>query len=320
MITRRNFILGLSALAAPMVLRAEQYPARPITMVVGFSPGGGTDVTARIVSTRMSELLGQSIVVENKPGAAGTLAVGQIERAPADGYSILLNASGAFIHSILKSDFNYKPLEVSTPIAAMTKTPIVLLVNNSLPVNSVEEFVELAKKKEFGVSYGSDGVAGTTQLCGEYFSTLAGIKLLHVPFKGAGQSVVATVGGQVDSNFPTLPSALSMIRAGKVKPLAVSGMERSPTLPDIPTFDELGYEDFDFLCWFGLIGPKGIPADIVHKLNDATQNALRDPEVQRSIHSQGMEPMFGSADEWLEFMGRDAQNIERMARVSNLEF
>lgn len=320
MITRRNFILGLSALAAPMVLRAEQYPARPITMVVGFSPGGGTDVTARIVSTRMSELLGQSIVVENKPGAAGTLAVGQIERAPADGYSILLNASGAFIHSILKSDFNYKPLEVSTPIAAMTKTPIVMLVNNSLPVNSVEEFVDLAKKKEFGVSYGSDGVAGTTQLCGEYFSTLAGIKLLHVPFKGAGQSVVATVGGQVDSNFPTLPSALSMIRAGKVKPLAVSGMQRSSMLPDIPTFDELGYEDFDFLCWFGLIGPKGIPADVVHKLNDVTQNALRDPEVQRSIHNQGMEPMFGSADEWLEFMGRDAQNIERMARVSNLEF
>jgi tripartite-type tricarboxylate transporter receptor subunit TctC len=309
---------GLAA-AGPRILFAQDYPTRPLSVIVGFSPGGGTDVTARIVSTRMSNAYGQPIVVENKPGAAGTLAAGQVERAAPDGYTILMNASGAFIHSILKSNFSYDPLDVCTPIAGVTKTPVVMLVNNSLPVNSVAEFVKLAREKSGGLSYGSDGIAGTTQLCGEYFNTLAGIKLLHVPFKGAGQSVVATVSGQVDANFPTLPSAMSMLRAGKVKALAVSGTERSKVLPDVPTFDELGYKDFDFLCWFGLVGPKGIPADIVQKLNGVTQEALADQKVKESIEAQGMETMPGTAKEWLDFMVGDAENIKRMAKVSNLQ-
>ncbi|HWL28509.1 MAG TPA: tripartite tricarboxylate transporter substrate binding protein [Burkholderiaceae bacterium] len=321
MITRRHFMMASAGLAAagPRILFAQDYPTRPLSVIVGFSPGGGTDVTARIVSTRMSAAFGQPIVVENKPGAAGTLAAGQVERATPDGYTVLMNASGAFIHSILKSDFSDDPLNVCTPIAGVTKTPVVMLVNNALPVDSVADFVKLAREKPGGLSYGSDGIAGTTQLCGEYFNTLAGIKLLHVPFKGAGQSVVATVAGQVDANFPTLPSAMSMLRAGKVKPLAVSGTERSKVLPDVPTFDELGYKDFDFLCWFGLVGPKGIPADIVQKLNGVTQEALADQKVKESIEAQGMETMPGTAKEWLEFMDRDAKNIQRMAKVSNLQ-
>lgn len=321
MITRRNFMMATAGLAAtgPRVLFAQDFPTRPVTMVVGFSPGGGTDVTARIVSTKMSDVLGQSIVVENKPGAAGTLAAGQVERAAPDGYTMLMNASGAFIHSILKSGYTYEPLAVSTPIAAVTKTPIVMLVNNSLPVNSVSEFIKLAREKEGGLSYGSDGVAGTTQLCGEYFSTLAGIKLLHVPFKGAGQSVVATVSGQVDANFPTLPSAMSMLRAGRVKALAVSGMERSKVLPNVPTFEELGYKDFDFLCWFGLVGPKGVPDAVVQTLNGATQQALADQKVRESIEAQGMETMPGTSKEWLDFMVRDAETVKRMAKASNLQ-
>jgi len=320
-ITRRHFMMASAGLAAagPRILFAQDYPTRPLSVIVGFSPGGGTDVTARIVSTRMSAAFGQPIVVENKPGAAGTLAAGQVERATPDGYTVLMNASGAFIHSILKSDFSDDPLNVCTPIAGVTKTPVVMLVNNALPVDSVADFVKLAREKPGGLSYGSDGIAGTTQLCGEYFNTLAGIKLLHVPFKGAGQSVVATVAGQVDANFPTLPSAMSMLRAGKVKPLAVSGTERSKVLPDVPTFDELGYKDFDFLCWFGLVGPKGIPADIVQKLNGVTQEALADQKVKESIEAQGMETMPGTAKEWLEFMDRDAKNIQRMAKVSNLQ-
>ncbi len=319
MITRRHFLMATAGIAAPRILFAQNYPTRPLSVIVGFSPGGGTDVTARIVSTRMSSAFGQPIVVENKPGAAGTLAAGQVERSAPDGYTILMNASGAFIHSILKSDFSYDPLNVCTPIAGVTKTPVVMLVNNALPVSNVAEFVKLAREKAGGLSYGSDGVAGTTQLCGEYFNTLAGIKLLHVPFKGAGPSVVATAAGQVDANFPTLPSALNMLRAGKVRALAVSGSERSKILPDIPTFEELGYKDFDFLCWFGFVGPKSVPADIVRKLNDITQQALQDPAIQESIESQGMETMPGSSKEWLDFMVRDAENIKRMAKVSNLQ-
>lgn len=319
MITRRNFMMATAAIAAPKILFAQGYPTRPVTMVVGFSPGGGTDVTARIVSTKMSSLLGQSIVVENKPGAAGSLAASQVERAAPDGYTILMNASGAYIHSILKSGYSYDPLAVSTPIAAVTKAPVVMIVSNSLPVNSVSDFVKLAREKENRFTYGSDGVAGTIQLCGEYFSSLAGIKLLHVPFKGSGQSVVATVSGQVDANFPTLPSAMTMLRAGKVKALAVSGSERSKILPDIPTFEELGYKDFDFLCWFGLVGPKGVPEDVVRKLNGITQQALEDQAVRESIASQGMEPMPGTPKEWLDFMVKDAENIKRMAKLSNLQ-
>lgn len=319
MITRRNFVIATAAISIPRISFAKSYPTRPVSVIVGFSPGGGTDVTARIVSKKMSTLFGQPLVVENKPGAAGTLAAGQVERAAADGYTILMNASGAYIHSILKAGDSYDPLAVCTPIAAVTKAPVVMLVNSSVPANNVGDFVKLARQEENRFSYGSDGIAGTTQLCGDYFSKLADIKLLHVPFKGAGDSVVATVSGQVDANFPTLPSALPMLRAGKVKALAVSGPERSKILPDIPTFEELGYKDFGFLCWFGFVGPQGMPADIVNQLNGVTQEAIQDKEVQDSIESQGMETMPGTAKEWLDFMVKDAQNIKRMARLSNLQ-
>ncbi|WP_459617011.1 Bug family tripartite tricarboxylate transporter substrate binding protein [Bordetella sp. 2513F-2] len=312
-------MLAAAAISVPKIAFAQGYPSRPVTIIVGFSPGGGTDVTARIVSKKMSTLFGQPLVVENKPGAAGTLASGQVERAAADGYTILMNASGAFIHSILKAGHSYDPLAVCTPIAAVTKTPVVMLVNNSVPVSNVSDFVGLARQKEHRLSYGSDGIAGTTQLCGEYFSKLAGIKLLHVPFKGAGDSVVAAVSGQVDANFPTLPSALPMLRAGKVKALAVSGQQRSKTLPDIPTFEELGYPDFDFLCWFGFVGPKGMPQEVIAKLNNVTQRSIEDESVRQSIESQGMETMPGSAEEWLDFMVKDAENIKRMAKLSNLK-
>lgn len=312
-------MLAAAAISVPRLALAQGYPARPVTVIVGFSPGGGTDVTARIVSKKMSTLFGQPLVVENKPGAAGTLATGQVERAAADGYTILMNASGAFIHSILKAGDSYDPLAVCTPIAAVTKAPVVMLVNPSVPVDNVGDFVKLARQKEHRFSYGSDGIAGTTQLCGEYFSKLAQIKLLHVPFKGAGDSVVATVSGQVDANFPTLPSALPMLRAGKVKALAVSGRQRSKILPDIPTFEELGYPDFGFLCWFGFVGPKGMPQEVVAQLNKVTQQAIEDPSVQQSIESQGMETMPGTAKEWLDFMVNDAKDIKRMARLSNLQ-
>jgi len=312
-------MLAAAAISVPRLALAQGYPARPVTVIVGFSPGGGTDVTARIVSKKMSTLFGQPLVVENKPGVAGTLATGQVERAAADGYTILMNASGAFIHSILKAGDSYDPLAVCTPIAAVTKAPVVMLVNPSVPVDNVGDFVKLARQKEHRFSYGSDGIAGTTQLCGEYFSKLAQIKLLHVPFKGAGDSVVATVSGQVDANFPTLPSALPMLRAGKVKALAVSGRQRSKILPDIPTFEELGYPDFGFLCWFGFVGPKGMPQEVVAQLNKVTQQAIEDPSVQQSIESQGMETMPGTAKEWLDFMVNDAKDIKRMARLSNLQ-
>jgi tripartite-type tricarboxylate transporter receptor subunit TctC len=323
LITRRHFITATAtatataAISAPRISFAQGFPARPVSVIVGFSPGGGTDVTARIVSTKMSSLLGQPIVVENKPGASGNIAANQVQRSAPDGYTILMNASGSYINSILKADFNYQPLDVCTPLAAVTKCPVVLLVNKSVPVNNVAEFVKLAREK--GLSYGSDGIAGTTHLCGEYFSKLAGIKLLHVPFKGAGQSVVATASGEVDANFPTLPSALSMLRAGNLKPLAVSGPERSKIIPDVPTFEELGYKDFDFLCWFGFVGPKGVPEPIVKKLNEVTQGALKDKAVQDSIEGQGMETMPMTSREWLDFMVKDAETIKRMAKLSNLQ-
>jgi tripartite-type tricarboxylate transporter receptor subunit TctC len=306
-----------AAVAASGKVFAGNYPDHTITMYVGFAPGGGTDVTARLVSKPLSLSIKQSVVVENKPGAAGTLATSFVERASPDGYTILMDASGAFIHNILKSNYAYEPLAVSTPISGATRTPVVMIVNKDFPVNTVEEFVKLAKEKH--LSYGSDGVAGTTHLCGEYFARSAGIELLHVPFSGAGPSVVATVSGQVDANFPTMPSALAMIRSGKLKALAVSGNKRSPVLPDVPTFDELGFKDFDFICWFGVVGPKGIAQDVVAKLNGGFQSALKEKEVRENIEGQGMEVMLTSPKEWLDFMAQDAETIKRMARFGNLQ-
>lgn len=319
MITRRSVVLAMAGTSISPWLFAREFPSRPIKMVVGFSPGGGTDVTARIISTKLSELLGSSVVVENKTGAAGTLAASQVERAAPDGYTMLLNASGTYIHSIVHSNYAYKPLAVSTPIAAVCTTPVVLIVNKDIPVKDLEEFVKLAGQKDGHLTFGSDGVLGTAQLNGEYFCKLAGIKMLHVPFRGSGESVVAAVSGQVDAGFPTLPATLQMLKAGKVRALAVTGPRRSKILPDVPTFEELGYKDFDFLCWFGLIGPQGMPADVVKKLNNVTQQALQDPVIQKSIENQGMEAMFGNSEEWLKFMVDDAEKIKRMAIASNLK-
>ena len=321
MLTRRNFstatTLGLAL--SPLSLSAQNYPTRPISVWVGYPPGGGTDVTARIITAQMSSQLGQPIVVENKPGVAGALAATQIARSPADGYSILLNASGAFINLVLRSGFKYNPSHEGTPIASVAQAPVVLVVNNDLPVNNVNDFIQLAQEKPENISYGSDGLAGTTQLSAEFFSKIAGISMLHVPFKGAGPSVMATVAGQVNANFPTLPSAMAMIRAKRVKPLAVSGLTRTKILPDVPTFEELGYRGFDFLCWFGFVGPKGIAPSIVERLNAATHKSLQHPEVIKSIQNQGMEVKVSTPAEWLDFMMKDAKNIERMAKVSNLQ-
>jgi len=300
---RLSIAASLAALTAAFaVMNAAQasestYPNQPTRLVVGFTPGGTTDMLARLLATKIAESTGQAWIVENRGGAGGNLATGAVSRAAPDGYTVLF----ALDTQLTANPNLYKlPFNVETdlqPVTLLAKFENVLFVNRDLPVNSVNELVELAKKSPDTLNYASSGVGGTLHLATEMFKHRAGIEIGHVPYKGAAPAFTSILSGETQVMIGAIPSTLPYITSNQVRPLATTGLKRSPLVPDVPTISEAGYPDFESIGWFALAVPAGTPATIIEKIRSEALKALEDPEVRTAMEKRGLEPMTGTPEE-----------------------
>jgi len=305
---------------APSIARAQSWPGRPIKLIVGFAPGGGTDIVSRILATKLSEILGQQVLVENRSGAAGTIAADLVAKSAADGYTLLAgHANSNAIAPNVMTKVPFDALNDFTPITYIGYTPNVLVIHPSIPAKSVEELVALAKSKPGVLTYASSGVGSTQHLAGALFNQISGTQMTHIPYKGSGQAVVDLVAGQVNVNFDTLPPVLEHIRAGKLRALAISSSKRMPQLPDVPTFEEKGIRGFDVTNWYSLMGPKGLPREIVSKLDDAMKKALSYADVRSKLEPQGV--LIGGAptpEAFREFIRAENAKYAKLTRELNV--
>ncbi|OZI46602.1 Bug family tripartite tricarboxylate transporter substrate binding protein [Bordetella genomosp. 5] len=276
----------ISAFALSATAQAA-YPDKPVRVVVGFSAGGTTDVIARIMAKELTQELGQSFVIENKPGGGSNIATDYVARATPDGYTVLFVAVTSAINQTLYKNVNFDLTKDFTPVALGAKVPNVLVINPQVPVKSVQELVDYAKKNPGKLAFASSGSGTSIHMAGELFKQRAGIDVLHVPYKGSAPAITDLIGGQVQFMFDNMPSSWPHVQSGKLRALAVTTTDRSKSAPDLPTMQESGFEKFDVSSWFGMIAPVGTPPEVIEKLNAAMNKALDKPEVLKAYESLG---------------------------------
>jgi tripartite-type tricarboxylate transporter receptor subunit TctC len=291
-------VLAITAMAVPTA-QAQDYPTRSIRLIAPFAPGGSVDIVARILAQKMSESLGQSVVVENRPGASGMIGVSSVAKAPPDGYTLLVNSS---IHVIVPSLYS-KPaysLDEFIAVGQATEVPMVMLTGATTKVKSVKDVIDWARSSP-GVAYASAGSGSSAHLAGEVFKKVTGVDLTHVPYKGSGAAMADVIGGQVPLMFDALTAAMGHIQGGNMRALAVSSLERSPILPDVPTFQELGMPQMNLSTWHGMWAPKGTPPEIVRRLNAEIVRIVGLPDVREKIRGLGGIPVGNTPAEFESF-------------------
>ena len=294
---------------------ADPYPVKPIRMIVGFPPGGGTDLTARPVAQKMSELLGQQVIVENRPGAAGNIATEQVARAAPDGYTLLMGTIAALaINPSLYGNLRFDPETDLAPVIQVVDSTNVLALHPSVPASSVRELIALAKEKS--LSAGSSGVGATGHLAIEFFNLMAGVKLVHVPYKGGAPAMSDLVGGQVHLVFATTASAIPHVKSGRIKGIAVTTAKRSALLPELPTISEAGLAGFDANNWYGLVVPAKTPRAIIDQLNAEVTKILNMPDVRTALFNQGLDPAPGTPEQFGAYIRAERSKWARVIKES----
>jgi len=284
------FHLNSTAQTSSPPINLPSYPTKPIHYMVGFSPGGGTDVVARTISPKLSEILGQSVIVENKTGAAGTIAADYVSKSSPDGYTLLMgHCNSNAISPFVLSKVPYNPATDFTAITYLGYSPNLLVVNASSPINSVADLIALAKSKPGELSYGSSGIGSTQHLMGALFAQMTGTTLNHVPYKGSGQAIIDLLSNQITMNFDTLPPVLEQVKKGSLRALAVSTPKRLPALPNVPTFTEVGITNFEITNWYGIMGPKDLSPSIVTQIDKAVKQTMLDPGIKKTFEAQGIQ-------------------------------
>jgi tripartite-type tricarboxylate transporter receptor subunit TctC len=312
--------LGLALLGGglPAVHAASttDYPASTIKLVIPYPPGGPTDLVGRLVAISMGESLKQTIFVDNKPGASGMVGAAQVAKAQPDGYTLLANASLHVINPSVYDKVPYDSFNDFAPITQIVDVPLVLVVNSELPVSNVQELVAYLKKSKNSINFGSAGNASSQHLSGELFKLKTGIAMQHVPYKGSSPALTDLMGGQIQLMFDSMPSAMPFITSGRLKALAVTTAKRSSSLPQIPTMQESGIADYATSTWYGLWAPKNTPPEIVGKLAQAAQQALRKPEVAAQYQRMGAEPVGSSPQEFLAYMRSEEKKWAEIVKRS----
>jgi tripartite-type tricarboxylate transporter receptor subunit TctC len=298
---------------------AEDYPSRPVRVIVGFSAGTSADITARVVGQRLGQILGQQIVVENKTGAGSSLAAESVARAPKDGYTLLIASIANPINAVVGTKLPFDFPKDFAPIVRLTTTPNILVVHPSLGVKSVKELIELAKAKPDQLSFGSSGTATGTHLSGELFKVMTGVKMVHVPYPGSPQAVTDLLAGRIQVLFSPSSTVLQHVREGKLVALASTEAKRTAVAPDLPTMVEAGLPGFETGLWFGLMAPAGTAKEIVDKLNRAGNDALKADEVANALTPQGIDLVGGSADDFAGFLVSEMKRWATVAEAAGLK-
>ena len=320
--TRSSFVTALTVAAAlfaavswPETVGAQGFPNKPIKLMVPFTPGGGTDILARIVAQKMSESLGQQVIVENRPGGNTLIATELLVRAPADGYTLLMQTNNfASNPTLYEGKLAFDTRKDIAPVALVAGNPHVLVVHPSVPANNLREYIALAKAKPGTITFASAGSGTVNHLCGELLKSLAGINILHVPYKGSGSVMPDLLGGHISSLFAAMPTVTGHIREGKLRALAVTTPARFRGLPEVPTIAEQGYAGYNFSSWFGVLAPGATPAPVIARLQAEIAKALKDPGVRDRL---GDYEIFGStSDEFAAFINTEIEKTGKIIRAS----
>jgi tripartite-type tricarboxylate transporter receptor subunit TctC len=310
--------LALAALAVLSIpASAQDYPSRPITLVVPFPPGGSTTIVARSVTDKLAEILGQQIIIDNRGGAGGTIGTRSVAKADPDGYTLALGYTGTLaIGPNLYANVGYDPRKDFAPIGRIGTAPNTMVVHPSFPAKSVAELIAYAKANPGKVNYGSAGVGTVSHVCGEYFASAAGIKIVHVPYKGTGPALTDLIGGHIPMAFAPIPATYENAKSGNMRMLAVTSAVRSTLAPEVPTIAEQGVPGFEAVLRYGLVAPAGTPKPIIDKLNKALNDALKSDEIRKRLALEGAEPLPSTAEEYAKDIDREETQWAKVVKAS----
>ena len=308
--------LSILALIFAVTASAQSFPTKPIKIVVPFPAGGTVDFFARVISTKLSEALGQSVLVENRAGAGGNIAAEAVAKAAPDGYTLLMGSEIIAINTSLYSKIGYDPVKDLAPITLVGTVPNILIVHPSLPANSVNDLIALAKKTHGKISFASTGQGTSTHLSSELFKLMANIDMLHIPYKGGPPAIADLISGQVNMMFINMPTGITHVRSGKAKIIAVSSIKRVSQLPDVPTVDQAGVKGFETSAWSGLYAPAGTPVDIINRLNAEVVKILKQPSVREQLMAQGAEPVGDTPEEFSRFTLAEISKWAKIIKIS----
>jgi tripartite-type tricarboxylate transporter receptor subunit TctC len=318
---RRKFLhlaAGAAALtAAPRIARAQPYPSRPVRVIVPAPPGGGADIAARLMSQWLSEHLGQPFVIENRPGAATNIGTEVVVRASPDGHTLLVVGGVNAINATLYDKLNFNFIRDIAPVASITHMPFVMVINPAVPATTVPEFISYAKANPGKINFGSNGIGTGIHVAGELFKMMTGVNMLHVPYRGEALTLTDLIGGQVQVSFATLPGSIEFIRAGKLRPLAVTTAKRQEVLPDIPTLSDF-LTGFEASGWSGVGAPKATPTEIIDKLNNAINAALSDPKIKARLSGLGGEIFALSPTDFRKLIADETEKWGKVIRAANI--
>jgi len=321
--TRRATVAALIG-AALLVLctgqaTAQDYPARPVRLVVPFAAGGPADVYARAIATRLQESMGQSFVVDNRPGAGSVIGTDTVAKSAPDGYTLLLMSNAHTVNESLIPNKPFALMRDFAPIAPINYSDLVLVARSSLPVDNIAELLKLAKAKPGSLSYASSGPGTPYHMAGELFKAMAGVSILHIPYRGSSGARTDVIGGQVDLMFDAVPTMVEQVRAGRIKALATTGLARSDVMPDVPTVAEAGVPKYEATIWLGLMAPRGTPPAIVNRLNAEVGKIVANPDVVKAWKAQGATPMAMGVPEFTRYVDEDIAKWARVVRISGAQ-
>jgi tripartite-type tricarboxylate transporter receptor subunit TctC len=295
---------------------AQTFPSRPVRLVVGFTPGGGVDIAARTLAPKLSELIGQTVIVENKPGAGTNIANEYVAKSTPDGYTLLVNTAAVAINMALYKNLPYDTLRDFTAISIFSESPNILVVNSKLPAANLKEFLALARASPGKLNYSSAGSGTTQHLSAELFKLRAGLNIVHVPYKGTAPSLTSLIAGETDLTFANIPAILQHVKSGRLRPLASTGSKRAELMPDVPTMKEAGVNGVEVTVWYGVLAPSATPHETVDFLGKAIARAARAPEIRQRLAEQGAEPVGNSPEEFGKLLRDEVAKWAEVVKVS----
>lgn len=308
-------LVAVALMCAAPAAPAQAYPAKPIRLIVGFTPGGGVDINARLLGPKITEYLGQQVIIENRPGAGTNIANEYVAKSPPDGYTLLINTAALAINLSLYRKVAYEARDFA-PVSVLSMSPNILVVHASVPVKTVKEFVALARSRPGQINFSSAGAGTTQHLSGELFNLRAGIKTVHVPYKGSAPSLTAVISGEVELTYANIPAISAHVKSGRLRPIANLGPKRSDQLPQVPTMKEAGVTGVEVTVWYGIFAPAATPRDVTAKLADTIARTARAPDIRQKLLDLGAEPVGNTPEEFGKLFREEVTRWAEVVRVS----